>query len=137
MYNVKLRLHFYICNKIVIMKNVILEKTFNFSVKIMTFTKYLKDQEREYDLARQLFKSATSIGANVNEAQSAPSKRDFVNKLNIALKEANETKYWLALIECSYIKTDETLNYLMSDVSDIRNILTKIIISTKHGIKDK
>ena len=116
------------------MKNVIVDKAFNFSVKIMTFTKKLRENQREYDLARQLFKSATLIGANVNEAQSAPSKRDFVNKINIALKEANETKYWLELIDCSYIKSDDTLLDLINEISDIRNILSRIIISTKQNM---
>ncbi|MCH8546755.1 MAG: four helix bundle protein [Cryomorphaceae bacterium] len=117
------------------MKNVIVEKTFNFSVRIMALTKHLRDHEREFDLSRQLFKSATSVGANVNEAQSAASKRDFINKINIALKEANETKYWLELVKSSHIKTDNTIAELISEVSEIRNILTRIILSAKENMK--
>ena len=77
---------------------MILIKSIKFSGKIIQFTRELK-KIQEYDLARQLFKSGTSIGANVNEAQSAESKIDFIHKLKIADKESEETKYWLTLVE--------------------------------------
>lgn len=82
------------------MKNVILEKSFKFALKIIEFTEVL-ESKRKFVVANQLLKSGTSIGANINEAQSAESKADFIHKLKIADKEANEVSYWLRLSEFS------------------------------------
>ncbi|VYU35976.1 four helix bundle protein [Clostridium tertium] len=79
------------------MKNAILDKSFNFSLDIVKLYLKLKN-EKEYILSKQLVRSATSIGANVTEAQYAQSKKDFISKMSIALKEANESEYWINLL---------------------------------------
>ena len=74
-------------------ENIILNKSFAFSVRIVNLYKYLCSEKKEYVLSKQLLRSGTSIGANVNEAQAAQSKNDFISKMSIASKEARETKY--------------------------------------------
>jgi four helix bundle protein len=77
-------------------QNVIVEKTFSFALKVIEFCEIL-EEKKKYVIARQLLKSGTSIGANVREAQNAESKADFIHKIKIAAKEADETEYWLLL----------------------------------------
>lgn len=108
--------------------NIILIKSIEFSGKVIRFSKKLKKIE-EYDLARQFFKSGTSIGANIYEAQSAESKVDFIHKLKIEDKESEETKYWLILIQNSF-KYEESES-LMEELMTIKKILGKIISSSK------
>ena len=79
-------------------ENTIMEKSLAFSVRIVNLQKYLTEQKKEYVISKQICKSGTSIGANVAEAQRAQSTADFVSKMKIALKEANETQYWLQLL---------------------------------------
>lgn len=79
-------------------ENVVLEKSFNFAVRIVELSKHLVQEKREYVLSKQVLRSGTAIGALAREAQHAESKADFIHKLSIALKEANETDYWLLLL---------------------------------------
>ena len=79
------------------MENIIEIKSFDFAVRIVNLYKYLTDIKKEYVLSKQLLRSGTSIGANVAEAEQAQSRPDFVSKMNIALKETSETKYWIKL----------------------------------------
>jgi len=107
--------------------NLILDLTFKFSLKIIEFTELL-ESKRKFNMANQLFKSGTSIGANVHEAQGAESKNDFKHKCKIAYKEAEETDYWLSLCKCA-------TNYpfeqdLLDDVQSIKRVLGKIISSS-------
>lgn len=94
------------------------------------------DARRNYVLARQLLKSGTSIGANVEEAIAGQSKRDFISKMSIASKEARETMYWLNLL-----KEDGQVNYnfdsLLSEINDIVNILTRIVKTTQENEAQK
>ncbi|MBQ7817530.1 MAG: four helix bundle protein, partial [Oscillospiraceae bacterium] len=84
------------------------EKSFRFAVRIVNLCRYLQTERKEYALSKQLLRSGTSIGANITESQQAQSRADFVNKLNIALKEAYETNYWLRLMfETQYLNTQE------------------------------
>ncbi len=109
-------------------QNVIVEKTINFSIDVIKFCEALENN-RKYIVARQLLRSATSIGANVFEAQNAESKADFIHKMKIAAKEADETLYWLILCEKS-----ETYKFepkLKNDLEDVIRILSKIISSSK------
>lgn len=111
--------------------NVIVTKTLDFSVSVITYCEVL-EQDRKYVIARQLLRSATSIGANVFEAQNAESKADFIHKMKIAAKEASETLYWLILCERS-----ETYKFnpkLKDDLDEIVRILSKIIASSKGRI---
>ncbi len=106
-------------------QNLIGTKTFNFSKEIINLYIHLK-KDKVFELASQLFRSATSIGANVEEAQAAQSKRDFISKMSIAAKEARETRYWLRLLNESELTTKE-VKHLLKDVEEIINILTKIV----------
>ena len=114
-------------------ENVIVNLSFEFALDIVKLSEQL-EEEKKYVIARQLLKSGTSIGANVREAQNAESKADFIHKLKIAAKEADETEYWLLICEHSenYPKTEE----LRSDLISIIKVLSKIIGSSKrNGIK--
>ena len=107
-------------------ENVIMQKSFAFSVRIMNLQKYLTQEKKEYTVSGQIGKSGTSIGANVAEAQRAQSTADFVSKLKIALKEANETQYWLQLLHETQYLTDREFDSLHGDLLEILKILTAI-----------
>ena len=107
-------------------ENVIAKKSFAFSVRIVNLQKYLVNRKHEYILSKQICKSGTSIGANVAEAQRAQSTADFVAKLKIALKEANETQYWLQLLYETEYLTDREFKSLHNDLLEILRILTAI-----------
>jgi len=109
--------------------NLIIDKTFNFSKEIIKLYIELKN-DKVYELASQVFRSGTSIGANVEEAQAGQSKKDFVAKMCIAAKEARETRYWLRLIEETDISQMDVKSYL-KEINEIINILTKIIKSSQ------
>lgn len=108
--------------------NIIVDRTFNFSKEIIKLYIELKS-DKIYELASQLFKSGTSIGANVEEAQAAQSKKDFISKMSISAKEARETRYWLRLLDETKI-SGKDVNPLLKEVNEIINILTKIIKSS-------
>jgi four helix bundle protein len=111
-------------------KNVIKEKSFEFAVEIVYLYKVLVEK-REFVLSRQLLRSGTSIGANVREAEQAESKADFVHKLSISLKEANETEYWLDLLyETKFLNEIEFLNIKAKNI-EILKILISIINTSK------
>jgi four helix bundle protein len=117
-------------------ENVIKEKSFRFAVRVVMLYKYLKSEKKEYILSKQLMRSGTSIGTNVRESQNAESKADFIHKLTIAQKEADETLYWLELLkETDYITTDE-FQSLEVDASELLKIIRSIILSTKKNKKN-
>ena len=103
-----------------------MRKSFAFSVRIMNLHKYLSRKKGEYVVSRQICKSGTSIGANVAEAQRAQSTADFVSKMKIALKEANETQYWLRLLREPDYLSDQEVKSLHNDLLEILKILTAI-----------
>lgn len=107
--------------------NLIVDLTFNFSIKIIDFTEDL-ESKRKYNMANQLFRSGTSIGANVREAQGAESKDDFRHKCKVAYKEAEETEYWLSL--CKHAKNYPFDQGMYEDIQSIIKVLGKIISST-------
>lgn len=109
-------------------KNVIVEITFNFSLEIILLTEQL-DGMKKYSMSRQLFRSATSIGANVREAQNAESMRDFIHKMKIAAKEADETQYWLML--CDHSESYPNCKNLLGRIAEIQKILTTIISTSR------
>jgi len=105
------------------------EKSFNFSLDIISFAEKLK-VERKYELASQLFKSWTSIGANVRKAQNAESPADFIHKFKIAAKEAEETNYWLELSSKSeFLPNPQKI--MISDLDVIMKIISKILSTSK------
>jgi four helix bundle protein len=115
-------------------ENIIIDKTFKFSLDIISLYKKLQN-EKEYILSKQLLRSATSIGANVEEASAAQSKKDFINKMSIASKEARETKYWLNLLDKSNL-TQLNISPFLTEIEHIINILTKIIITAQANLKN-
>ena len=112
-------------------ENVIISKTFNFSLKTIELYKILVKQN-EYVISKQLLKSATSIGANVEEANAGQSKKDFIAKMAIASKEARETKYCLRLLEKSQLIKYNYCDFL-SEIEEIIRILTSIIKTSQIG----
>ena len=114
--------------------NVIVHKTFNFALEIIEFTELLQKQHK-FRLADQLFKSGTSIGANVKEAQNAESKNDFIHKMKIAAKEADQTEYWLGL--CNSAEDYPNCDYLLSETQSIIKVLSKIISTSKLSSNNK
>lgn len=112
-------------------KNLIIDLSFEFALEIIEYCELL-EEKRKYVIANQLLKSGTSIGANVREAQSAESKSDFIHKLKIALKEAQETEYWLLL--CLHAKKYPNPDELMDKIKSLLKVLTKIINSTSKNI---
>jgi len=107
-----------------------------FAVRIIKLYKYLCEQKHEYVLSKQLLKSGTSIGANLAEAECAISKKDFLSKVYISLKECAETKYWLELLyETGYL-TEEQFQSIISDCEELRKMLsatTRTLNSTLHS----
>lgn len=113
-------------------ENLIQNRSFEFSLNIIKLYKSLKTQS-EYDIARQLLRSGTSIGANIEEAIGAQSKKDFFSKLSISLKEARETYYWLRLLEKSEMLEKKYVSLLEDNVSLI-NILSSIVKTLKKEL---
>jgi len=112
-------------------KNPILAKSFEFALDIIEYTELL-EENRKYVIARQLLKSGTSIGANIREAQSAESLNDFVHKMKIAAKEADETEYWLLL--CNHAKNYPEPDGLINKNKELIKLLTSIIASSKSKL---
>lgn len=115
-------------------ENVILDKSFNFAVRIVRLHRYLSSAKKEYVLSKQLLRSGTSIGANVNESQAAQSRNDFISKLSIASKEARESKYWIdLLVKTEYLDLNDTYTKtLLNEIEEIVKLLTSIIKSTQE-----
>ena len=116
-------------------KSGILDKCIAFSVKINKLRKYLREKQHEYNNSDQIQRSGTSIGANYSEACDAESKADFVHKLHIALKEANETMYWLKVLYGSELISKNQYDELMLDVEEMYRILTASIKTAKSKLK--
>ena|ERR1700757_3122934 len=116
---------------LVVKENLIQIKTFAFAKSIIILYKDLKSKN-EFTVSRQLLRSGTSIGANVEEAIAAASKKDFTNKMNIALKEARETKYWLRLFEETEL-VKANFSDLKNEADSIVNVLTKIVKTSREN----
>lgn len=114
-------------------KNIIKNKSFNFALEIIDLSQKLVKQN-EFVISRQLLKSGTSIGANIEEAGAAQSKRDFISKMSIASKEARETKYWLRLLKHSDLLNFDEQRFL-KNINEIVKILTAIVKTSQEGIK--
>ena len=111
--------------------SIIVNKSKAFAVRIVNLYKYLSNEKKEYVLSNQMLRSGTSIGANVHEAVQAQSRNDFISKMNIALKEASETEYWLELLhDTDYLSSDEYTS-IAKDCSEINKILISIVKTSK------
>ena len=115
-------------------RNEILDLSFEFALQIIAYCELL-EESRKFVISRQLLKSGTSIGANISEAQNAESKLDFIHKLKIAAKEAEETEYWLSL--CNKSTSYPTSESLLLSIISIKKLLNAIISKTKNSINHK
>ena len=113
-------------------KGAILTKSKDFAVRIIKLTRYLQEDKHEYVLSKQILRSGTSIGANARESNNAQSRADFLSKLSIALKEADETQYWLELLEESDIISKSQFESLNDNLTEIIAMLTASIKTTKN-----
>lgn len=112
-------------------QNIILDKTFQFGLRIIKLHLYLREKKVDRILITQLLRCGTSIGANTEEAMGGSSKKDFIQKLRIAYRETRETKYWLRLLKESDLLDIKLGNSLIMDCDEILKILTAIINSSK------
>lgn len=114
--------------------NVVADKSFAFAVRIVRLNRFLCEEKREYVLSKQLLRSGTSVGANVREAQHAQGKRDFASKMNIALKEANETLYWIELLHATDHIDENQKTSIWNDANELVSLLVAIVKTTKASI---
>ena len=113
------------------MDNVVADKSKSFAIRIIKFYKYLCDEKKEFVLSKQILRSGTSIGANIRESKNAQSKADFISKMNSALKEADETAYWMELLwESEIIEKSQVID-LYELNTELIKLLTAIIKSSK------
>ncbi|MCD4681628.1 MAG: four helix bundle protein [Bacteroidales bacterium] len=115
-------------------ENVIQIKSYNFALRIIKAYQYLKSKQ-EYDLGRQLLRSGTSIGANIEEAIGGQSEKDFFAKMNISHKESRETHYWLRLLKDSAIIEDKLSTSLIKDCEELLKLSTSIITTMKTKLQ--
>ena len=112
-------------------KSIIKQKSVAFALRIINAFRFLKEQKGEYVMSKQLLRSGTAIGALIREAEFAESKKDFIHKLHISLKEANETDYWLTLLHESDYINDIAFQSIQADCTELIKLLTSIIKSSK------
>lgn len=118
-------------------ESLVYNKAFKFAIRIVNVYKHLSKEQYEYTLSKQVLRSGTSIGANIKEAVQASSSRDFLMKMNIALKEASETDYWLELLMATdYLDAKDTES-IINDCKELNRILASIVKTTKENLKEK
>lgn len=118
------------------MKNVVEEKSKNFALRIIRMYQHLSGEKNEFVLSKQVLRSGTSIGANVREGERGQTKADFYAKMNIALKEASETAYWLELLHESGYISPEQFSSINADCDELIRILVSITKSQKQGVRN-
>jgi four helix bundle protein len=112
-------------------ETVVGPKSFDFAIRIVNLYKFLVEKKKEFVLSKQILRCGTSVGANVRESRGAESKSDFIHKLSIALKETDETLYWLELLNRTEYISNEQFDSLKNDVVELRKIISSIIITTR------
>lgn len=117
------------------MENIVAVKSYAFAIRVVKLYKLLSQEKREFILSKQMLRSGTSIGALIKEAEHAQSKADFLNKMNVALKEANETEYWLMLMRDTEYLNEKEFQSIREDCSELLKLLISIVKSTKTSIK--
>ena len=110
----------------VIKENVIQNKSYMFAIRIVRLYQFLVKEKKEYVLSKQLLKSGTSIGANIEEAIGAQSKNDFISKIGISYKEARETRFWIRVLKDTDYLTDSQAASMLHDIDEILKIITRI-----------
>ena len=113
-------------------ESVLKTKSYSFALRTVKLYKYLVDEKKEFVLSKQILRSGTSIGANIEEANQAQSKADFIHKLSIAHKESFETHYWLRLLRDSGILEEKIANSLLADCEEVQKMLTAAIKTSKE-----
>ncbi len=114
-------------------ENIVMKKSYSFALRIIKLYKYLITEQKEFVLSKQVLRSGTAIGALVKEAEHAQSKADFINKMNIALKEANETEYWLMLLKDSDYLDEKSFSSIHLDSSEMIKLLASIVKTSKQN----
>lgn len=114
------------------MEQSVENKSFSFAVRIVKLNKHVVVNKNEYVLSKQLLRSGTGIGANIAEAEQAQSRPDFISKMNIALKEASETNYWLRLLYATDYLTETEFSSIINDCRELEMMLTSIIKTSKQ-----
>jgi len=114
-------------------QSIIGEKSFLFSLQVVQSYKTLVFSKKEYVLSKQFLRSGTSVGANVSEALYGQSSKDFISKLSIARKEANETKYWVQLLKMSAMMNEIEADQLLEKCEELLRMLTAIILTTRSN----
>ncbi len=112
-------------------KSVLKDKSYAFALRIVKLRRYLMDERKEFVLSKQILRSGTAIGALVREAEFGQSKADFTNKLSVALKEANETDYWLSLLKDSSYITLKMYDNLAPDIDELLRLLISSVKTSK------
>ena len=115
--------------------SIVRNKSYSFALRVIKTYKYLTQEQREFVLSKQVLRSGTAIGALVKEAEHAQSLADFTNKMNIALKEANETEYWLMLLKDSEYIDDQIYKSTHHDCSELIKLLASIVKTSKEKIE--
>ena len=113
--------------------SIVYDKSFKFAIRIVKLYKHLKETKKEYIMSKQLMRCGTSIGANVSEGIEAQSKKDFISKLSIALKEANESRYWINLMKATDYLDEKEEKSLIVDLEEIIKLLVSIIKTSKEN----
>lgn len=116
------------------MSNVVADKSLDFAIKEIKLYQQISKNKNEYVLSKQLLRSGTAIGALIREAEHAQSKKDFLNKMNVSLKEANETLYWIILLEKTDYITTEEYNSIFQDAQELVRMLAAIVKTTKANL---
>lgn len=114
------------------MEQTVERKSFLFAVRIVKLSQHLNDNKKEYVLSKQLLRAGTSVGANIVEAEQAQSKADFISKMNIALKEAVETNYWLRLLQATDYLSEAEFASIYRDCTELVKMLTAIVKTSKQ-----
>ena len=117
----------------IVSESILKSKSYEFALRVVKLYKYLCDEKKEYVLSKQVLRSGTSIGANIEEASQAQSKSDFIHKLSIAHKEAFETNYWLRLLRDSEILENKIAQSLLKDCEEVQKMLTASIKTSKNS----
>lgn len=115
-------------------QSILIQSSLKFSAKVIKLQQYLTKQKRESIISKQIMRSATSIGANINEANYGSSKSDFIAKMHIALKECAETEYWIRVLKESEYITEEIFNNLIKDCLSIKKMLVSTLNTAKKNI---
>lgn len=116
-------------------ENILKEKAYKFALRIVKLYQYLADEKREFVMSKQVLRSGTSIGANIEEANQAQSKLDFIHKLSISQKESFETHYWIRILRDSNFLNEKLADSLLRDCEEIQKLITSSIKTSKTNLK--